>query len=237
MINKYIWHDIYEPVLWGLSEDEKELTNMGDYIADMKENEDNPTYSEMAMDYDLWTKHVDPEGIGRAGLNRYLPVNEEEFDEMDVDDKIALITECFGSEEVYLVESIGYWNSNKGEWFMQLIVDGLKYDTETAEHVAELNNWSLPQLRGIGPGDHSYFDADLYRTRNGRWFIAGRGGPSSMFAVSVGNPGSWASTGGSGIIPISKATAQWWLEQVATKEMYKSFTNEALEKWFSIQDA
>ena len=80
MINKYIWHDIYEPVLWGLSEDEKELTNMGDYIADMKENEDNPTYSEMAMDYDLWTKHVDPEGIGSSGMNRYLPVNEEEFE-------------------------------------------------------------------------------------------------------------------------------------------------------------
>jgi hypothetical protein len=62
---------------------------MRDYVTVMTEN--NPTYLEEASSWELWCEYVDPQGE--------VFHNEEEFDEMDIDDKIALITECFGIEE------------------------------------------------------------------------------------------------------------------------------------------
>ena len=60
---------------------------MRDFIDVMNAN--NPTPFEVATDFDLWSEYIDPQGeLTRAAFNQ-----------MDVDDKIALITECFGIEE------------------------------------------------------------------------------------------------------------------------------------------
>lgn len=104
---------------------------------------------------------------------------------------------------------------------MKRIIDGKRYDTETAENVADIG--SRP---GTSMTDHGYWDAVLYRTPRGRWFLAGRGGPASMFARSVGNGGSEA---GAGIISISESQAQSFLEGAGDME--------SLERWFTIEDA
>jgi hypothetical protein len=103
---------------------------------------------------------------------------------------------------------------------MKRIIDGRRYDTETAEQVAWVGSRS-----GISRSDHTYWDAGLYRTPRGRWFLAGDGGPASIFAQPVGN----GTTGGSGIAPISSGEAQRYLEHAGNIE--------ALEQHFAIEEA
>ena len=103
---------------------------------------------------------------------------------------------------------------------MKRIVDGKRYDTETAERVTWVGSRS-----GISRSDHTYWDAAIYRTPRGRWFLAGDGGPASIFAKSVGN----GTSGGSGIIPISDGEALRYLEDVEAMD--------ALERFFAIEEA
>ena len=101
------------------------------------------------------------------------------------------------------------------------IIDGKRYDTDTAQEV--LGVGSRP---GTSRTDFGYWEATLYRTPRGRWFLDGTGGGMSMFAEAVGGGGS---TDGSGIIPIPYWEAQRYLEADGNIE--------ALEKWFTIEDA
>ena len=103
---------------------------------------------------------------------------------------------------------------------MKRIIDGKRYDTETAEKVAWVGSWS-----GISRSDNTYWDAGLYRTPRGRWFLAGHGGPASLFGQPVGN---WTE-GGSGIAPISEGEALRYLEHAGNIE--------ALEQFFAIEEA
>ena len=103
---------------------------------------------------------------------------------------------------------------------MKRIIDGRRYDTETAEKVAVVG--SRP---GTSTSDFSYWDASLYRSPRGRWFLAGHGGPASLFAQPVGN----GTEGGSGIAPISSGEAQRYLEHAGDIE--------ALERLFAIEEA
>ena len=103
---------------------------------------------------------------------------------------------------------------------MKRIIDGKRYDTETAERVTWVGSRS-----GISRSDHTYWDAAIYRTPRGRWFLAGDGGPASIFAQSVGN----GTSGGSGLIPISDTEAQEYLEDVEAMD--------ALERFFAIEEA
>ena len=102
---------------------------------------------------------------------------------------------------------------------MKRIIDGKRYDTETAERVTWVGSRS-----GISRSDFTYWDAAIYRTPRGRWFLSGDGGPASIFAKSVGN----ATTGGSGIIPISDGEALRYLEDVEAMD--------ALEQHFAIEE-
>jgi hypothetical protein len=108
----------------------------------------------------------------------------------------------------------------KGEQ-MKRIIDGKRYDTETAEQVTTIG--SLP---GTSRTDFRYWEATLYRTPKGRWFAVGNGGGMTMFAESVGGGGS---RGGSGLIPISKTEARKHLEDDGNID--------ALEQWFAIEEA
>lgn len=95
---------------------------------------------------------------------------------------------------------------------MKQIIGGKRYNTETATKIGEAS-------RGYG-GDHARFECGLYKTRTGNYFLAGEGGPASMFAESVGN----ASIGGSGIIPLEEADALEFAERY--------FDAETIEEYF-----
>ena len=85
---------------------------------------------------------------------------------------------------------------------MQKIIGGRRYDTSTAELIAEQTN-SLPI------SDADYVREDLYRTAKGNWFILGEGGARSRYAkdgLGVGRD----------IIPINANEAQGWLERYST---------------------
>jgi hypothetical protein len=85
---------------------------------------------------------------------------------------------------------------------MKKIIDGKMYNTKTAELLHEWDN-------GYGVSDFKSCEEELYKTKNGAYFIAGKGGPMSAWAEAV--PGSGYGYG-SGIKPISEAEAVSWLE-------------------------
>ena len=103
---------------------------------------------------------------------------------------------------------------------MKAIIQGTRYDTEKAVLIAETDN--------LGDGaesvtDFAYWQAGLYKTpRSGRYFLAGRGGPMSTFAKSVGRSG-WS--GGEGIIPFEdeRAAFAWAQDALSGRSVW---TNE-----------
>jgi hypothetical protein len=83
---------------------------------------------------------------------------------------------------------------------MKAVVDGVRYDTETAVMVARVSeNLGTP---------YSYSGTLYVTPRSRRWFICGEGGPYSMFGQKVGN--AWV--GSPGLFPVSKADARDMLE-------------------------
>ena len=102
---------------------------------------------------------------------------------------------------------------------MKRIIDGKRFDTETADWVAEFRG-------GAGRTDFRYWKASLYRTPRGRWFLSGEGGGMSMFAEHVPGGGS---RGGSGLIPIPATEARRYLEDDGAVD--------ELEQWFAIEEA
>lgn len=99
---------------------------------------------------------------------------------------------------------------------MKKIINGKRYNTETAEFVAGYSN-------GTGRGDFRYVSEDLYRTPRGRWFVAGEGGAMSSWATPCGDN---SRTGGEGIRPLNPDEAMEWLE------IHEE--TEALEKYFEV---
>ena len=82
------------------------------------------------------------------------------------------------------------------------IIGGKRYNTATAEFVAEWSN-------NLGCSDFRNCDEALYRTKNGAWFTCGSGGPLSRYARPVGN----GRTGSCDVIrQLSADEALEWLE-------------------------
>jgi len=84
---------------------------------------------------------------------------------------------------------------------MKAIIDGLRYDTDTAEEIAVHSN-------GLGPSDFHYLLETLYRTPNGRWFVHGEGGARTRYACPAGD----GRTRGRDIRPLRREEAMEWLE-------------------------
>tara|TARA_Y100001973_G_C5189012_1_gene329690 strand:+ start:1524 stop:1835 length:312 start_codon:yes stop_codon:yes gene_type:complete len=101
---------------------------------------------------------------------------------------------------------------------MLKIIDGKRYDTETATEVASYWN-------GLGGGDFGRVEESLYITAKGSWFIAGSGGPMSSYAQSVGN----GQSGGEGIRPLSPEEAMAWLEKNDETDALDQYFAEAIE--------
>lgn len=85
---------------------------------------------------------------------------------------------------------------------MKSIIDGKKYDTETARQIADYSN-------GLGTSDFRHVEETLYRTEKGTFFLAGSGGAMTKYAEGNGNT-TW---GSSKIIPITDDEALQWMEQ------------------------
>jgi hypothetical protein len=92
------------------------------------------------------------------------------------------------------------------------IINGAKYDTETAKKLGEWTN-------GHRYGEFSYCEESLYRTKSGKYFIYGSGGATSKYAVSNGDNG-WS--GGSQIITMSRSAAMEWAEEKLDGDDYEA---------------
>ena len=80
---------------------------------------------------------------------------------------------------------------------MKAVIDGIRYDTEKAINVTWVS---------CNCGSPDWFRGTIYVTpRSRRWFLAGEGGPYSMFGRRVGF-GGWAR--GAGIAPLSHDRAR-----------------------------
>jgi len=84
---------------------------------------------------------------------------------------------------------------------MKAIVDGKRYDTDTATKVLDWTN-------GYYPGDFKYRQKILYLTKNGAWFIYHSGGAMTDLAVVAG---SNTYSGSSKIEPVDKEDAYKFL--------------------------
>ena len=104
---------------------------------------------------------------------------------------------------------------------MRKIIEGKRYDTETATKVAD-DSYS-------NYGDLGYWSEELYRTQKGTWFLAGEGGAMTRYARSIGQN---EVGGGGAIIPLTKTEALAWLEA-------HNSDSDAIEEYFSdvVEDA
>lgn len=82
------------------------------------------------------------------------------------------------------------------------IINGKTYNTETATEICDIDS------RASG-GDFRWHSTRLYRTKKGAFFVAGRGGPMSMWAEPAHGGGI---TGGSGVRPVSASEARDYME-------------------------
>lgn len=85
---------------------------------------------------------------------------------------------------------------------MKRVIDGKVYNTAMAEEICDLPCHHYP-------GDFQYHETTLYRTPKGAYFIAGKGGPMSLWAEPCGNNG-WG--GGSGLRVVSQEEARSYAE-------------------------
>tara|TARA_Y100000034_G_C6908851_1_gene422641 strand:- start:272 stop:586 length:315 start_codon:yes stop_codon:yes gene_type:complete len=100
---------------------------------------------------------------------------------------------------------------------MKRIIDGLRYDTDSATEIADMPC-------NFHTSDFAYHSTKLYITKNGSWFLAGEGGPSSLWKCRAYDNNS---VGGEGIRPLSKHEAMGYLESWGEiEELEKFFSGE-----------
>lgn len=100
---------------------------------------------------------------------------------------------------------------------MKKIINGKKYDTETATLICGF-------YRGY-PTDFAHVYEDLYRKKTGEFFIYGEGGARSKYAQRTGN--LWCS--GKAITPLSEKEAKSFIEKHGTAEDYEKCFGEVEE--------
>lgn len=103
---------------------------------------------------------------------------------------------------------------------MKAIIDGKRYDTETATCIGKDSYSSR--------GDFQWWEESLFETKSGVFFLAGEGGARSSWAERRGQ-NEWG--GGSGIRPMTKAEARAWAEHhLSAAQVEEAFADQ-------IQDA
>ena len=100
---------------------------------------------------------------------------------------------------------------------MKKIINGKRYDTDTAEFIG--------YKQYLYPGQLEYWREELYRKRNGEFFLYGIGGPASKYGVWEGSSASGAST----IKPLSIKEAQEWTEKHLSADRYEEIFSKVEE--------
>lgn len=101
---------------------------------------------------------------------------------------------------------------------MKKIINGKKYNTETAKEIGSFYNNST--------GFDSLSET-LYRKRTGEFFVYGEGGARTWCAVSYDNGNSWG--GGKAILPLTDVEAREWIERHCDADTYESIFGEVEE--------
>lgn len=101
------------------------------------------------------------------------------------------------------------------------VIDGKRYNTETAELVFEYSN-------GLPLSDFRYRSKVLYCTAKGNWFIHHVGGAMTDMAVSVGNNGRG---GSEDIEPVDAEDAFGFLQAHSDDQQ----ALEGIEKYFAFR--
>ena len=85
---------------------------------------------------------------------------------------------------------------------MKKIIQGVLCDTSTAKYLGKASY--------LGIRDFAHWSEELYRTKSGKYFLYGEGGPASRYAVTIGQ-NEWS--GGEKIQLLSRETAMEWAEE------------------------
>lgn len=102
---------------------------------------------------------------------------------------------------------------------MKKIINGKRYDTETAE---------LCGSREYGyPGDFDHVSEELYQKRTGEFFLHGEGGANSKYREEI-SMNSWS--GGEKIIPLTDDEAREWAEKYLYATDYEKLFTVAEEE-------
>lgn len=100
---------------------------------------------------------------------------------------------------------------------MKKIINGKKYDTETAKEIGEWFN---------GETGLTMIVETLYQKRTGEFFLLGNGGPRTQYARYEGN-NTW--TGDVVILPLTYDKARDWAERYLEVDVYESVFGEVAE--------
>lgn len=104
---------------------------------------------------------------------------------------------------------------------MQKVINGKLYNTETSELIDDYSN-------GLSSRDFRNITENLYRKKNGEFFLYGYGGPMTKYCEQCGDMcGS-----GEKIIPITEDEAKEWLETYSTAEIYIKVFGQPEEQFF-----
>jgi hypothetical protein len=102
---------------------------------------------------------------------------------------------------------------------MKKIINGRRYDTETATKVAEA-------YAAVPANDFNWWHEELFQKRTGEFFIGGYGGPMTRYAVKSGdNTWGW----GEKIIPLTVEAATEWAEKNLDADEYEELFGASSE--------
>lgn len=101
---------------------------------------------------------------------------------------------------------------------MKKIINGRKYDTDTAKIIASYSN-ECPC------SDFRFFHERLYQKHTKEFFVYGYGGAMSKYAETCFD----GRTGGENIIPLSLDEAKEWVATHSTVEIYETLFGEVAE--------
>lgn len=83
---------------------------------------------------------------------------------------------------------------------MRKIINGRLYDTEKAKEIATYY---------YNSGDFARYNEKLYKTKKGRWFMVGEGGPLSKYHENIGN----STYGTTELFLLDNIEARIWLSE------------------------
>ena len=94
---------------------------------------------------------------------------------------------------------------------MKKIINGKKYDTETAKLIGA-------DSYGGSKSDFNYWEEALYKKVTGEFFLYGEGGAKSKYGIPIGDMWGY----GEKIIPLTLSEAKAWAEEHMSVDNYES---------------